>query len=75
MGWWHQGWAWGNAAAWDRSAVRMFLLAAWQSQTGEDGSKMGRFTLDPISWDTTGTSGDGQVLVVTAGAQPAWPKL
>lgn len=75
MGWWHQGQARGNAAAWDRSTARMFLLPAWQSQTGEDGSKMGRFTLDPTSWDTIGMSGDGQALVVTAGAQSAWPKL
>lgn len=56
-------------------AGRMPLLAGWQSQAVEDGSKMGRFTLDPTSWDTTGTSGDGQVLAATAGAQPAWPKL
>lgn len=36
MGWWHQGWAWGSAAAWDTCAVRMFLLAAWQSSKMRD---------------------------------------
>lgn len=56
-------------------AVRMSLLAAWQSWAVEDSSEMGRFALDPTSWDITGTAGDGQVLVVTAAAQPAWPQL
>lgn len=41
----------------------------------EDGSKMGRFTPTLASWDVISTSGDGQVLVVTADVQPARPKL
>lgn len=36
---------------------------------------MGRFTPRLAAWDVISTSGDGQVLVVTADAQPARPKL
>lgn len=73
-GWWDQGWVRGNAAAWDTRAFRMSLPAARQSWAMKDGSGTGKFTLNPASWDIIGTSGDGQVPVVTAGMQPAWQK-
>lgn len=41
----------------------------------EDSSEMGRCILSLASWDIIGRSGDGQVPVVTADAQPARPKL
>jgi len=63
-----------DAAAWDTRACSMALPALQQSCAVEDGSEMGRFTLDPASWEVSSTTSDGQVPAVTAGTQTAWPK-